>query len=105
FVTPTPPAAIYPLSLHDALPICPVERRVDDDREERHVDHEAEQRGEDEARRLGEQVLVDAHRVLDRAEVRLAVVLVVVDRLDRQDRKSTRLNSSHVKISYAVFCL
>src|SRR5690606_39549427 len=25
--------------------------------------------------------------------------------LDRLDRKSTRLNSSHVKISYAVFCL
>src|SRR5690606_21175696 len=24
---------------------------------------------------------------------------------DRPDRKSTRLNSSHVKISYAVFCL
>src|SRR5690606_41833524 len=24
---------------------------------------------------------------------------------DEQDRKSTRLNSSHVKISYAVFCL
>src|SRR5690606_8133939 len=24
---------------------------------------------------------------------------------DNQDRKSTRLNSSHVKISYAVFCL
>src|SRR5690606_41024336 len=23
----------------------------------------------------------------------------------QQDRKSTRLNSSHVKISYAVFCL
>src|SRR5207302_8772654 len=23
----------------------------------------------------------------------------------KQDRKSTRLNSSHVKISYAVFCL
>src|SRR5690606_39839712 len=28
--------------------------------------------------------------------------LLVVERLDR---KSTRLNSSHVKISYAVFCL
>src|SRR5690349_23479824 len=27
------------------------------------------------------------------------------DRLGRQDRKSTRLNSSHVEISYAVFCL
>src|SRR5690349_21941868 len=25
--------------------------------------------------------------------------------LDVQDRKSTRLNSSHVEISYAVFCL
>src|SRR5690606_14883311 len=25
--------------------------------------------------------------------------------LSRPDRKSTRLNSSHVKISYAVFCL
>src|SRR5690606_14182061 len=27
------------------------------------------------------------------------------DRSSREDRKSTRLNSSHVKISYAVFCL
>src|SRR5690625_6816339 len=26
-------------------------------------------------------------------------------RLDGEDRKSTRLNSSHVAISYAVFCL
>src|SRR5437773_9333615 len=35
---------------------------------------------------------------------------VRVDRLDRRerhprDRKSTRLNSSHITISYAVFCL
>src|SRR5690349_24023411 len=27
------------------------------------------------------------------------------DAAHRQDRKSTRLNSSHVEISYAVFCL
>src|SRR5699024_11933092 len=27
------------------------------------------------------------------------------DKLPAQDRKSTRLNSSHVSISYAVFCL
>src|SRR3712207_7820255 len=27
------------------------------------------------------------------------------DRLDDADRKSTRLNSSHANISYAVFCL
>src|SRR5690606_40919786 len=26
-------------------------------------------------------------------------------KIDGRDRKSTRLNSSHVKISYAVFCL
>src|SRR5690606_40731519 len=33
-------------------------------------------------------------------------VQVAVDQVtDRGDRKSTRLNSSHVKISYAVFCL
>src|SRR3989442_13585963 len=30
---------------------------------------------------------------------------VVADRFDARDRKSTRLNSSHVRISYAVFCL
>src|SRR5438874_2818153 len=30
----------------------------------------------------------------------------VLDRIDEsEDRKSTRLNSSHVEISYAVFCL
>src|SRR5690606_40214073 len=31
--------------------------------------------------------------------------LGLTDAAARQDRKSTRLNSSHVKISYAVFCL
>src|SRR5690606_41822018 len=30
---------------------------------------------------------------------------ITADRRLRVDRKSTRLNSSHVKISYAVFCL
>src|SRR5690349_23005711 len=29
----------------------------------------------------------------------------VVDQIRHEDRKSTRLNSSHVEISYAVFCL
>src|SRR5690606_40487810 len=32
-------------------------------------------------------------------------VLFAVEPLLAPDRKSTRLNSSHVKISYAVFCL
>src|SRR5437773_7830982 len=35
---------------------------------------------------------------------RLGDPVVVVARLQR-DRKSTRLNSSHITISYAVFCL
>src|SRR2546426_8756894 len=30
---------------------------------------------------------------------------VVFDAIDAGDRKSTRLNSSHLVISYAVFCL
>src|SRR5690606_42098460 len=30
---------------------------------------------------------------------------IIVHLHERRDRKSTRLNSSHVKISYAVFCL
>src|SRR5690625_6597818 len=32
-------------------------------------------------------------------------LLAVVGAVDHSDRKSTRLNSSHVAISYAVFCL
>src|SRR3989454_8942765 len=46
------------------------------------------------------------HALLDET---LAIVLVVDDEVGRQpdvaDRKSTRLNSSHLVISYAVFCL
>src|SRR5690606_29034091 len=34
-----------------------------------------------------------------------ATVVFLKRLLQRADRKSTRLNSSHVKISYAVFCL
>src|SRR5260221_10948573 len=34
----------------------------------------------------------------------LAILSLSVDRI-KQDRKSTRLNSSHTVISYAVFCL
>src|SRR5258705_933647 len=37
--------------------------------------------------------------------VRLVVVSQSTGLYPRQDRKSTRLNSSHLGISYAVFCL
>src|SRR6266480_7006280 len=56
--------------------------------------------------------LHDALPILDPVQRRLQPLelecLELVDRraLDRvEDRKSTRLNSSHMSISYAVFCL
>src|SRR5690606_24525741 len=50
---------------------------------------------------LGE-VLVLLERLFDLGDLRLELVAIAELLLDR---KSTRLNSSHVKISYAVFCL
>src|SRR5690606_41594072 len=49
---------------------------------------------------------LDARKTLVRSEVTLegSTKTAVAAYLTR-DRKSTRLNSSHVKISYAVFCL
>src|SRR3712207_9004116 len=45
----------------------------------------------------------DQRRVV---RLELGVIRVKIGRLDaEQDRKSTRLNSSHANISYAVFCL
>src|SRR5256885_12756291 len=43
-------------------------------------------------------LIARANRGLDRREDRLGCA-------EREDRKSTRLNSSHLVISYAVFCL
>src|SRR5699024_12849406 len=90
------PTVVYPLSLHDALPICPARRtqsrtvpaqlRVDDARPEA-----------DDRDRF-EDICPDGREVVA-GEVEGEGVR------HRQDRKSTRLNSSHVSISYAVFCL
>src|SRR3712207_8775124 len=54
----------------------------------------------------GPHVVLQGHR----ERVVLARPMVVVPRMirvrgGRKDRKSTRLNSSHANISYAVFCL
>src|SRR5690242_21083394 len=35
----------------------------------------------------------------------IAKTIAAVEALELEDRKSTRLNSSHMSISYAVFCL
>src|SRR5690625_6046512 len=37
--------------------------------------------------------------------IRLSHIDCTLLKIERLDRKSTRLNSSHVAISYAVFCL
>src|SRR5205807_10533224 len=48
----------------------------------------------------------DVHRVFAEAGIRAATVWGALSRDQRRsDRKSTRLNSSHLVISYAVFCL
>src|SRR5436309_3659205 len=78
--TDPPPTEIYTLSLHDALPIC---TEIRGERSGFHDDayyHEGEFIG---------------------YQTRTSTDLAQYD----GDRKSTRLNSSHVKISYAVFCL
>src|SRR5262245_60661436 len=50
--------------------------------------------------------LLDLRLLLDGDHVLAAVVLAETEWIeDREDRKSTRLNSSHLGISYAVFCL
>src|SRR5438045_5509029 len=67
---------IYTLSLHDALPIFQPGVRLGD------VDHHPHRVGPG-----------DHEHALRLARARL------------EDRKSTRLNSSHLGISYAVFCL
>src|SRR5258707_3819955 len=78
FFNDTATTEIYTLSLHDALPICRVVQAARGAGVERFV-HMSAVRARDDP---------DAtpyHRT--------------------KDRKSTRLNSSHANISYAVFCL
>src|SRR2546430_4204501 len=82
FFNDTATTEIYTLSLHDALPIWPALRR-------RHV------------RRVFPGARATAARL---PSGRRLGVSRPADRGD-QDRKSTRLNSSHSQISYAVFCL
>src|SRR3712207_8974001 len=87
FFNDTATTEIYTLSLHDALPICEIDlrQRAVDLRGELPHDHGGLAglgRGDDD------------HPVFD-----------VPFELALGDRKSTRLNSSHANISYAVFCL
>src|SRR5207248_10516537 len=97
YSTHTSPAQTYTLSLHDALPI------FDFLFDEGAVEERANRR-RTLARQAGAartQPECDLH-VPRPAHGRQARVLGTGG---AQDRKSTRLNSSHRTISYAVFCL
>src|SRR2546422_3874968 len=52
----------------------------------------------------GVALLLERRQLVGR-QLELGVEIEKCLRIDRQDRKSTRLNSSHGYISYAVFCL
>src|SRR2546430_10191050 len=84
FFNDTATTEIYTLSLHDALPIYPF------------FDKGLPSNVEAERSILGA-------ILLDNAVCNQAIELLRRD--DFLDRKSTRLNSSHSQISYAVFCL
>src|SRR5205814_10596286 len=90
----------YPLSLHDALPIWSAGVVEQDRRAAVGADDD-----------VGPAVGVE---IADRDRCGAAARCVAYRRGERaargaevegQDRKSTRLNSSHLGISYAVFCL
>src|SRR5207244_11355330 len=95
------PPGIHTLSLPDALPIS--ERRV--------VDVRAEPRTHDELRARRERPASDGRRHGGAVAERVPGGVADLRRRRRRaqwrgvDRKSTRLNSSHQIISYAVFCL
>src|SRR5207244_12958663 len=94
-VNVTTPPAIYTLSLHDALPIS--HHRVGAQPEDLGV------RLRDRCERWEGQHAPGTVRPRTRAQA--APRLLHVSAGADQDRKSTRLNSSHQIISYAVFCL
>src|SRR5690606_41290307 len=101
-----PPASTPPtLSLHDALPIWPGEAvRCTAAPDDLFVAI-----GLADLPAAGETVSVEVgFEDLETGTLRqTSADSVPVDAVRREsvDRKSTRLNSSHVKISYAVFCL
>src|SRR5690349_21962069 len=86
---PTP--ELYTLSLHDALPIS----LADADPSHREHDIDCALGGKDDHN--------SRRRPRRRAGPGVRPGKPVAQRVE--DRKSTRLNSSHVEISYAVFCL
>src|SRR5438034_7234027 len=84
-----PTTQIYTLSLHDALPIS-----------QQNPEHPDAPNVERDATLK----IAKIERELSDYEKQIYRYQLLKDRVVR-DRKSTRLNSSHTVISYAVFCL
>src|SRR3712207_8407608 len=95
FYNDTATTEIYTLSLHDALPISP----SPDFAGKRLVMHVRDC--------SPNEVRIPFHVGEDRSRTWIVTRTAAGLRLkhDHRDRKSTRLNSSHANISYAVFCL
>src|SRR5690606_41705916 len=101
FLTGPASTEFYPLSLHDALPIF-TRRRL------RPLLATGRQQQQGRQQRHTPNVPTFAPLVCffpQHVKTPLFFSFFTRHRAPRQDRKSTRLNSSHVKISYAVFCL
>src|SRR5690606_41921708 len=97
FFTDTATSEIYTLSLHDALPIWDHWLFLD-----KGARKDLVVKGNWQAN-SGPALVDAALRGIGLAQ--LPDYYVGEYLASGQDRKSTRLNSSHVKISYAVFCL
>src|SRR3712207_8508646 len=68
-------------------------------------DAERARRDAERAQREAERARREAERAIERAQLETARDWRETVRYRWEDRKSTRLNSSHANISYAVFCL
>src|SRR5256885_14464284 len=87
FFNDTATTEIYTLSLHDALPI------YDQDSQPKIAHSQSRSAREERGQPVGAFSKLRPDRRADKLSALLS------------DRKSTRLNSSHLVISYAVFCL
>src|SRR5207248_3654538 len=103
FHVPHPPSS-SPLSLHDALPISMVDARLPDGSRVNAVIPPLTLDGPTlSIRRFGVEPL-KLEDLLRFGSLLPEIVTFIAGAVEA-DRKSTRLNSSHRTISYAVFCL
>src|SRR5699024_11698303 len=93
----------YPLSLHDALPICAMGTGFAIGKPGEPVEYIVTNGHVVEYGYMGPKVYAEQ---VSSAGVQVYFSAAENDYVTAEvDRKSTRLNSSHVSISYAVFCL